>query len=579
MLIYKCKSCGNLLCETSVCPICGTRTEIDSSKIFWNKEANTPCFFNYTDNVENVYIGSDLRPVFPEERLLIELLLDKPFVFANKSIWNIGGNRYVVDGKKFVVPFADLIKKTDVDRLLYELSCFKERNEKYIECFLNNDFIKNFILLNKSRLNQITDEAENYIREIAKDYSYDEMFVSFSGGKDSTVTSSLVMKALNSQKIIHIFGDTTLEYPKTYEYIKRFKKFHGETPVLIAKNLDQNFNDLCDLIGPPSRVMRWCCTVFKTGAISKKIENTFLGKTKILSFQGIRRNESKARAKYERESFSPKITKQLFASPIIDWLDFDVWLYILSNKIDINDAYKEGFSRVGCWCCPNLSSWSNFLAKVYMNDQYTSFNQQLYNFAKKVGKNDWKEYIDSGKWKARQGGQGIGFSQNTVVSFKPCAFDENSYNFSLTKPINDQLYTLFKPFGTLNFDLGNKRIDEVFVMDKSSNQPLLKISGKKSTFNLRVTILLEKGAFRERRNNEMLIRNQITKFQTCIGCSACESICKFNALKIINQSPGEISKDKILYLIDSEKCRNCLECVTHFSGGCYMKKVLRIKKV
>ena len=33
---------------------------------------------------------------------------------------------------------------------------------------------------------------------------------------------------------------------------------------------------------------------------------------------------------------------------------------------------------------------------------------------------------------------------------------------------------------------------------------------------------------------EMLIKNQVTKFQTCIGCMACESVCKFNAITIKN---------------------------------------------
>ena len=31
------------------------------------------------------------------------------------------------------------------------------------------------------------------------------------------------------------------------------------------------------------------------------------------------------------------------------------------------------------------------------------------------------------------------------------------------------------------------------------------------------------------------------------------------------------------YKIDENKCVGCLECVKHFSGGCFMKKVLRTK--
>ena len=72
-----------------------------------------------------------------------------------------------------------------------------------------------------------------------------------------------------------------------------------------------------------------------------------------------------------------------------------------------------------------------------------------------------------------------------------------------------------------------------------------------------------------------MIKNQITKYQVCIGCLACESNCKFNAIKITNI--GNLNED-ITYRIDDSKCVGCLECVKHFSGGCYMRKVLRTKK-
>lgn len=39
-----------------------------------------------------------------------------------------------------------------------------------------------------------------------------------------------------------------------------------------------------------------------------------------------------------------------------------------------------------------------------------------------------------------------------------------------------------------------------------------------------------------------------------------------------------VSNDTILYTIDENKCVGCLECVKHFNNGCYMKKVLRVKK-
>lgn len=127
-----------------------------------------------------------------------------------------------------------------------------------------------FIEANKERYEYITQEAGNYIRKAVGEFGAMDMFVSFSGGKDSTVTSNLVLRALSTPQIMHIFGDTTLEFPFTYTYVERFKKNHPKTPVISARNKEKDFEELCKLIGPPSRVMRWCCTVFKTGTIQKK---------------------------------------------------------------------------------------------------------------------------------------------------------------------------------------------------------------------------------------------------------------------------------------------------------------------
>ena len=67
---------------------------------------------------------------------------------------------------------------------------------------------------------------------------------------------------------------------------------------------------------------------------------------------------------------------------------------MLANKIPFNNAYRQGFTRVGCWCCPNNSSWSEYLSSIYMPDEFEKFRTLLYSFAKKVGKPDWKTYID-----------------------------------------------------------------------------------------------------------------------------------------------------------------------------------------
>lgn len=575
MIKYSCENCNNLECETSICPVCGQRTHISKSEIYWCSNCNIPNYDKVCSccNHDGKYIGTDIRPVFSEERLLLEVLLGEPFKYANKSVWNTSGNNYIVNGKKIKFSIKDVIEKNNAKEIIKLLKENEKKNIKYSNDFMNNRYIKLFVESNKLRLNFIMNEAIEYIRKIAKQYSDDSMFVSFSGGKDSTVTSDIVMKALGRENIIHIYGDTTLEYPTTAIYIDRFKKIHNKTPMLVARNKEQDFNELCKVIGPPSRMMRWCCTIFKTGAITRKIDSTFRNKEEILTFQGIRRNESAARNKYERESKNSKISKQLAVSPIIDWLEFDIWLYLISNGVDFNDAYKLGFSRVGCWCCPNNSAWSEFLSAIYMEEKYDKFHSILLDFAKNIGKPDPEEYIKSGGWKARQGGNGLEYSKNAVLEFKPCALMENTINFELSKNIDENLYELFKPFGTINYTIGNKRLGEVYILNRVTNEPILKISGRMGQRNLKVTVVKFNGAFKDMKTSEMLIKNQITKYQTCIGCLACESHCKHNAIKISNIGIG----GELKYKIDEKKCVGCLECVKHFTGGCFMKKVLRTK--
>lgn len=579
MIRYVCNNCDDLICESSICPVCKGRTFLDKSEIYYCNKCNIPLFDKICPicSKEAKYIGTDIRPVFPEERLLLEVIEGEPFKYANKSIWNTSGNNYFVDGEKVKLTIKSIVNTIDANIVRERIRENKEKNRKYEENFYEQQYIKDFIKANNIRLNSIITEAHEYIKEVSKKYNLDSMFVSFSGGKDSTVTSDLVMNALGTDKIIHIYGDTTLEYPETGIYLNEFKKVHPTTPLLVAKNKEQDFNELCKVIGPPSRVMRWCCTIFKTGAITRKIDSTFKNKLKILTFQGLRRNESLARSKYERESSGAKITKQQTVAPIIDWLDFDVWLYILSKKIPFNNAYKKGFSRVGCWCCPNNSYWSEYLSNIYMEDEYNKFHNILMDFAEQIGKPDPKEYISSGGWKARQGGNGLNYSSNAVLSFKPCVLEENAYNFELNKPIGETLYELFKPFGILDFNIGNKRLGEVYVLDKKTKEPILKLSGKIGQKLLKVSVLKETKVFSNPKIREMLIKNQITKFQTCIGCMACESVCKFNAINIRHVEKQNGEKFNISYKIDEKKCVGCLECVKHFSGGCYMKKVLRTK--
>lgn len=563
----------------------------DSSTIYWCKKHKIPIFENKCgccerdyelygidiedDNIE--YIGTDVRPVFPEEQLLLGVILDKenPLELIGKSVW-YNGHSYIVDGEKIKISIDELNSLS-----LTEIKEIKDIIEKYImpgeedseEAFNSRidysefrKIIDEFVFANKDRFSKIEKEAIEHIKSWAEKYDKKSRFVSFSGGKDSTVVSSLVIDAIGSNEVLHIFGDTTLEFLTTEKYKERLKKTIRPAYFRTAKNRTKNFEELCPIYGPPSRVMRWCCTVFKTGAITDSMNKTFKNQTSVLSFQGIRKYESVSRSKYDRDSDSSKIAKQKTVLPIFEWTDFDVWLYILTKKIDFNQAYRLGYSRVGCWCCPNNGSWSEFLSKIYMHDKYIHWRNILIDYAKQVGKPDPEEYVDSGNWKARQGGNGLEASKASILSYEPCAVENDTYNYELQQPIDDQLYELFKPFGNLDFTLGNKLVGEVYVVDRLGN-PVLILKGRKGSTNFKVTIKDKK------RITEGKINCQITKYQMCCACCACESVCRMNAIRITEDSNGEV-----YYHIDETKCVHCGECINHFNGGCYMRKVLTIKR-
>ena len=63
-----------------------------------------------------------MRPVFPEERLLLEIMTDKtPGYYEKMSVWNCSGNRYIADGHKVDFAVKDLKDKNSEEiRIKYE---------------------------------------------------------------------------------------------------------------------------------------------------------------------------------------------------------------------------------------------------------------------------------------------------------------------------------------------------------------------------------------------------------------------------------------------------------------------------
>lgn len=110
---------------------------------------------------------------------------------------------------------------------LDKIKSIKEVYDRLVDGIDTTYFEENiaaFVEANKDRYNSITEEAMRFVLSYKDQYAIEDMMVSFSGGKDSTVTSHIVNTALGTNKVLHVFGDTTLEFPTTIEYKKRFNK-------------------------------------------------------------------------------------------------------------------------------------------------------------------------------------------------------------------------------------------------------------------------------------------------------------------------------------------------------------------
>lgn len=569
-----CTQC-NIETNDTVCPICGAITIEDLPvEVYWCNNCCVPVIQTTNQADKGIcpiceratkYLAADLRPVFPEERILLESLLGMEHdTLLKKSIW-ANNNRYYIDGKSMTLPNS-IYQITDTSKITEELN--KRQNEVTYSFF--DDNIKDFVFANSARLNYIKDEAYAFIQKEASKFPEENIVVSFSGGKDSTVTADLAVKALSNPSLVHIFGDTTLEFPSTIEYAHRFRDAHPDAIFQIAKNDEQNFYDVCEDIGPPARMMRWCCSMFKTGPITRII-NSLYRSQQILTFYGIRKSESVSRSKYNRiedSSDSVKIQQQTVASPIFFWKDIDIWLYLLAEKVDFNDAYRLGYDRVGCWCCPNNNSRAQFLSKIYMPEQSKRWRDFLIGFAQKIGKPDPEVYVDTGKWKARQGGNGLASASDVKIKFTNCTSEDHAKIYRLIRPFDDELVGMFVPFGRVAPELGKKLLHEVIVLDSKTNVPILSLQPySQDGYEYAVKVRTMNVADHE--DLQRMVSYQIRKFNACRKCLKCESLCRVGAITINNFG----------YFIDPQKCVHCKTCMTakYLDGGCMMDKYLRTK--
>ena len=130
--------------EKCIKPNCGHATEM-SSTIYWCDDCNIPIFENVCPTCGKMgkYIATDMRPVFPEENVLISLLMeDDPKKYQKESVW-FGNGAYIINGKKA------RLSVTKINKLpIEEIKNLKEKYDAFsekIDYTFFNEYVKKYM--------------------------------------------------------------------------------------------------------------------------------------------------------------------------------------------------------------------------------------------------------------------------------------------------------------------------------------------------------------------------------------------------------------------------------------------------
>lgn len=204
----------------------------------------------------------------------------------------------------------------------------------------------------------------------------DGFFNTFSGGKDSQCLYHIVKMAGVKHKT-HM-NLTSVDPPEVIRFVKT------EYPdVVLAKPKDSIFNLAVKKGVLPTRFSRWCCEEYKETAGKGKV--TLIGirhaeSTSRKSRKEVEINNRQYRGDLEgltayrkqrntkRKPPKGKFSiinvngeseigcihgkESLLISPIIEWTDDEVWIFLNTLGIKHCCLYDEGNKRIGCILCP-----------------------------------------------------------------------------------------------------------------------------------------------------------------------------------------------------------------------------------
>ena len=225
----------------------------------------------------------------------------------------------------------------------------------------------------------------NRIRQF-HDYFNGNVYISFSGGKDSTVLLNLARSLY--PKVPAVFANTGLEYPEIIKFVKTIKNVVWLKPKMIFKDVIEKYgypviskevaqkiyqirnaksqktintrlygNDkgngkMSDkwkfLINAPFKISDRCCDVMKKRPF--KIYEKETGSKPIV---GMMASDSRGRLRVyiKNGGCNAFNTTRPMSNPLMVWNEKDIWEYIKKYNIPYSSIYDMGYHGTGCMFC------------------------------------------------------------------------------------------------------------------------------------------------------------------------------------------------------------------------------------
>lgn len=292
---------------------------------------------------------------------------------------------------------------------------------------------------NKQGVTITKDTIDGLMETIQNLYMADDIpwVIGYSGGKDSTATLQLVWLALESmpreqlKKSVHIINtDTLVESPVISKWVQNSLKImddaasQGGLPFVTHRLTPEPDNTFwVNFLGRgypfPRKKFRWCTDRLKIQPVNKFVKDKIAEHGEIILVIGTRKAESVRRAKtmayYEkkrvRELLSPNqsMVNELVFSPLEDWNDNDVWVFLMQYKNPWGYSNQElltlyrgatadgecpmmvekglpscGKSRFGCWVCTMVEKDKSMEAMI-ANDDDKAWMTPLLEFRNRFG--------------------------------------------------------------------------------------------------------------------------------------------------------------------------------------------------